>query len=66
DETIGFIIASILSLAAVFTRNGLFFFIGLALFVASIARQFVIRRRLKIQTGGAPIQPSRGFTRLPM
>ncbi len=63
DETIGFIIASALSLAAVFTRGELFFSIGLALFVVSIARQFMIRRKLKIQTGEAPIRPSRGFTR---
>jgi len=59
DETIGFIIASVLSLAAVFTKGELLFLIGLALFVASTARQFVIRRRLKIQTGGAPF---RAFT----
>ena len=39
DETIAFIIASIFSLAAVFTRDELLFFIGLALFVLSIARQ---------------------------
>ena len=39
DETIAFIIASIFSLAAVFTRDELLFFIGLALFVLSMARQ---------------------------
>ncbi len=66
DETIGFIIASILCLAAVFTRDGLFFFIGLALFAASILRQCVIRRRLKTQIGEAPIPPSGDFTRFPM
>ena len=39
DETIAFIIASIFSLAAVFTRDEHLFFIGLALFVLSMARQ---------------------------
>ena len=39
DETIAFIIASIFSLAAVFTRDEPLFFIGLALFVLSMARQ---------------------------
>ena len=55
DETIAFIIASMFSLAAVFTRDELFLFIGLALFLVSITRQFMIGRKLKIQTGGAPI-----------
>ena len=55
DETIAFIIASMFSLAAVFTRDELFFFIGLALSLVSITRQFMIGRKLKIQTGGAPI-----------
>ncbi|UCG66324.1 MAG: TRAP transporter fused permease subunit [Deltaproteobacteria bacterium] len=55
DETIAFIIASMFSLAAVFTRGELFFFIGLALFLVSITRQFMIGRKLKTQTGGAPI-----------
>jgi TRAP-type uncharacterized transport system fused permease subunit len=52
DEATTFIIASIFSLAAVFTRNPLFFFIGLALFAASIARQFLMERKLRVQTGG--------------
>jgi TRAP transporter 4TM/12TM fusion protein len=39
DETIAFIIASIFSLAAVFTKDEPLFFIGLALFVLSMARQ---------------------------
>ena len=55
DETIAFIIASMFSLAAVFTRDELFFFIGLALSLVSITRQFMIGRKLKIQTGGVPI-----------
>jgi TRAP-type uncharacterized transport system fused permease subunit len=51
DETTAFIIVSIFSLAAVFTRDALFLFIGLALFAASIARQFLMGRKLSIQTG---------------
>ena len=47
DETIAFIIASIFSLAAVFTRDEPLFFIGLALFVLSMARQFMVGRRLR-------------------
>lgn len=64
DERIGFIIASLFSLAAVFTKDELFFFIGLALFVVSTVRQFTIRKKLKIQTGEAPIRPSTDFTHL--
>jgi len=55
DETIAFIITSMFSLAAVFTKNELFSLIGVALFVVSIARQFLTGRKLKIQSGGAPI-----------
>lgn len=51
DETTVFIIASIFSLAAVFTRDALFFFIGLALFAVSIARQFLMQKKLRIPTG---------------
>lgn len=47
-ETIAFIIASLFSLVAVFTKEELFFFIGLALFVVSVTRQFMIGRKLKI------------------
>ena len=60
DETTAFIIVSIFSLAAVFTRDALFLFIGLALFAASIARQFLMERKLRIKTGGAPIQSFKG------
>jgi TRAP-type uncharacterized transport system fused permease subunit len=60
DEATTFIIASIFSLAAVFTRDPLFFFIGLALFAASIARQFLIERKLRVQTGGGAIQSFKG------
>ncbi len=60
DETIAFILVSIFSLAAVFTRDPLLFFIGLALFAVSITRQFLIERKRKIQTGGAPIQSFKG------
>jgi len=52
DETIAFIIASAFSLAAVFTKDGLLFFIGLAIFAVSITRQFMIGRKLKTETGG--------------
>jgi len=55
DEMTAFIMASIFSLAAVFTRDELFFFIGLALFLVSITRQFIIGRKLKMQTGVVPI-----------
>lgn len=48
DETIAFIIASLFCLVAVFTKEELFFFIGLALFVVSVTRQFIIGRKLKI------------------
>jgi len=51
DETTAFIIAAIFSLAAVFTRNPLFFFIGLAIMAASIARQFLMEKKLRIQAG---------------
>ena len=50
QETIAFIIASIFSLLATFTRNELLFFIGLFLFLAAITFQFMTRRRLKIGT----------------
>jgi TRAP transporter 4TM/12TM fusion protein len=56
DETIAFLIASIFSLSTIFVKNELFFFIGMALFVGSIVRQFVIGRKLKIQTGRNPIR----------
>jgi TRAP transporter 4TM/12TM fusion protein len=46
DETIAFIMASIFSLFAVFAKNELFFFIGMALFVVSIVRQFVMGSKL--------------------
>jgi TRAP transporter 4TM/12TM fusion protein len=48
DETPGFIIAAVLCLVAVFTRVQVFFFIGLALFLVSLTRQFMIGRKLKI------------------
>lgn len=55
DEMIAFIAASLFSLAVVFTRDELFFFIGLALFLVSLARQFMIWKKLKMQTSEAPI-----------
>jgi TRAP transporter 4TM/12TM fusion protein len=48
DETAAFIIASIFSLAAVFTRGALFLFIGFGIFAACIARQFLMERKLRI------------------
>jgi TRAP-type uncharacterized transport system fused permease subunit len=48
QETIAFIIASIFSLLATFTRNDLLFFIGLLLFLVAITFQFMTGRRLKI------------------
>jgi TRAP transporter 4TM/12TM fusion protein len=50
QETIAFIIASIFSLLATFTRNELLFFIGLLLFLVAITFQFIAGRRLKIGT----------------
>lgn len=55
DETIAFIVASAFSLAAVFRMGELFFFIGLALFALSMTRQFMIGRKLPIQTSEAPL-----------
>jgi TRAP transporter 4TM/12TM fusion protein len=55
DETLAFIVATAFSLAAVFTRDQLFFFIGLALFLVSVARQFMAGRKLKIQTTEVPV-----------
>ncbi len=54
DETIAFIVASAFSLAAVFRMGELFFFIGLALFALSMTRQFMIGKKLPIQTSEAP------------
>ena len=60
DETIAFLIVSLFSLAAVFSRDEFSFFIGLILFVVSLTRQFLIARRLKIQSGEAPIRVFNG------
>jgi len=56
DETTAFIGASIFSLAAVFTRDGLYLFIGLALFAVSIFRQWWVVKRVKLQTESRPIR----------
>ena len=47
-ETLVFLLASIFSLVTIFNRSELLFFIGLALFLASITFQFMTGRRLKI------------------
>jgi len=60
DETAAFIIASIFSLAAVFTRGALLLFIGLGIIAVGIARQFLMERKLRVQTGGAPIRALKG------
>jgi len=45
-ETTAFIIASIFALLAVFTRNNLLFWIGLALFLISVVNQYLFQRRI--------------------
>jgi len=60
DETTMAILSSIFSLAAVFTRSTLFLSIGLALFAICVARQFLMERKLRLQTGDDAVQALKG------